>query len=78
VFSQLLGLQPIVLPSLEELGPALARPESRIRACVFCSPSNPSGTVASAVACWAALDLCARYGVWAISDEAYEHFVFDG
>jgi aspartate/methionine/tyrosine aminotransferase len=34
--------------------------------------------VAPALACYAALDLCAQYGVWAISDEAYEHFVFDG
>jgi aspartate/methionine/tyrosine aminotransferase len=30
------------------------------------------------MACWAALDLCAKYGVWAISDEAYKHSVFDG
>jgi hypothetical protein len=36
LFSQLLGLEPVTLSSLEELGPALARPESRIRACVFC------------------------------------------
>jgi len=78
LLAQLLGLQPVVLSSLGELGPALARPGSRIRAFVLCSPSNPGGDVAPALACCAALDLCAQHGVWAISDEAYEHFVFDG
>jgi aspartate aminotransferase len=48
------------------------------RALVWCSPSNPSGAVAppelvAEVGAWAV-----RHGLWVVTDEIYEHLVYDG
>lgn len=50
----------------------------RTKALLYCSPSNPSGAVypaeqAQAIAAWAV-----ERGVWVITDEIYEHLVYDG
>jgi aspartate/methionine/tyrosine aminotransferase len=50
----------------------------RTKALLFCSPSNPTGSVYSpdevtAIGRWAV-----DHGVWVISDEIYEHLVYDG
>jgi aspartate aminotransferase len=63
------------LPSVEQLEAART---PRTKVLLWCSPSNPTGSVASrelteAVARWAV-----EHGVWVITDEIYEHLVYDG
>ena len=63
------------LPSVEQLD--AARTE-RTKALLWCSPSNPTGAVASrelteAVGRWAA-----EHDIWVITDEIYEHLTYDG
>jgi aspartate/methionine/tyrosine aminotransferase len=50
----------------------------RTRAIVTISPNNPSGAVYSQAALRAINDLCREKGIYHISDEAYEYFVYDG
>jgi aspartate aminotransferase len=50
----------------------------RTKALLYCSPSNPTGAVyppeqAAAIARWAV-----QTGVWVVTDEIYEHLVYDG
>jgi aspartate aminotransferase len=50
----------------------------RTKALLFCSPSNPTGAVyppeqVEAIGRWAL-----EHGVWVITDEIYEHLVYDG
>jgi aspartate/methionine/tyrosine aminotransferase len=63
------------LPSVEQLEAART---PRTKALLWCSPSNPTGSVASrelteAVGRWAD-----ENGIWVITDEIYEHLVYDG
>jgi aspartate aminotransferase len=63
------------LPTVEQLD--AARTE-RTKVLLWCSPSNPTGAVASrelteAVGRWAV-----EHGVWVVTDEIYEHLVYDG
>jgi aspartate/methionine/tyrosine aminotransferase len=63
------------LPSVEQL--EAVRTE-RTKALLWCSPSNPSGAVAppelvAEVGRWAV-----EHGIWVITDEIYEHLVYDG
>jgi len=63
------------LVSIEQL--EAARSENT-KALLFCSPSNPTGAVYSneqvkAIGQWAA-----KHGIWIISDEIYEHLLYDG
>ncbi|WP_219412799.1 pyridoxal phosphate-dependent aminotransferase [Pseudonocardia nigra] len=63
------------LPSVEQLDAART---DRTKVLVWCSPSNPTGAVASrelteAVGRWAV-----ENDVWVITDEIYEHLVYDG
>lgn len=48
----------------------------KTRAIVTVSPNNPSGAVYSETALRAVNALCAEYGLYHISDEAYEYFVY--
>lgn len=50
----------------------------RTRAIVTVSPNNPSGAVYPAATLRAVNQLCAAHGLFHISDEAYEHFTYDG
>jgi len=50
----------------------------RTRAVVTISPNNPSGAVYPENALRQVNDICRRHGVYHISDEAYEYFVYDG
>lgn len=50
----------------------------RTRAIVTVSPNNPSGAVYPAATLRAVNELCAERGLFHISDEAYESFVYDG
>jgi aspartate/methionine/tyrosine aminotransferase len=63
------------LPSVADLDAACT---DRTKALLWCSPSNPSGAVASPelvaeVGRWAH-----QRGVWVVTDEIYEHLVYDG
>jgi aminotransferase len=50
----------------------------RTRAVVFNSPNNPSGKVFSRRELEIIADLCRRHDLLAITDEIYEHIVYDG
>ena len=59
----------------EELSRAFAQPG--VRAFIFNTPHNPTGRVFSREELTAIAELCRRHDVIAISDEIYEHMVFD-
>ena len=50
----------------------------RTRAIVFNSPNNPSGKVFSRVELQQIADVCLKHDLLAITDEIYEHIVYDG
>ncbi|HET6367291.1 MAG TPA: aminotransferase class I/II-fold pyridoxal phosphate-dependent enzyme [Pseudomonadales bacterium] len=50
----------------------------RTRAIVFNSPNNPSGKVFSRAELGQIADLCLKHDLLAITDEIYEHIVYDG
>ena len=63
------------LPSVEQLD-AARTPATKVL--LWCSPSNPTGAVApreltEAVGRWAVAN-----GIWVVTDEIYEHLVYDG
>ena len=49
-----------------------------VKACIFNTPHNPSGRVFRREELQQIADLCLEFDVVAISDEIYEHMVFDG
>lgn len=49
----------------------------RTKALLFCSPSNPTGAVYSPEETKAIGEWALEHGVWVISDEIYEHLVYD-
>ncbi len=51
---------------------------SRTRAIIFNSPNNPSGKVFSRAELQMIADLCLKHDLLAITDEIYEHIVYDG
>ena len=50
----------------------------KTKALLFCSPSNPTGSVYSADQVKAIGEWALAHGIWVISDEIYEHLVYDG
>jgi aspartate aminotransferase len=63
------------MPTVEQL--EAARTE-KTKVLLWCSPSNPTGAVASrelteAVGRWAV-----EHGIWVVTDEIYEHLTYDG
>ncbi len=50
----------------------------RTRAIITVSPNNPSGAVYPRETLLAVNRLCAEHGIYHLSDEAYEHFTYDG
>jgi aspartate/methionine/tyrosine aminotransferase len=50
----------------------------RTRAIIFNSPNNPSGKVFSRGELQLIADLCLKHDLLAITDEIYEHIVYDG
>jgi aspartate/methionine/tyrosine aminotransferase len=50
----------------------------RTKALLFCSPSNPTGAVYPTEAVEAIGRWALEHGVWVISDEIYEHLLYDG
>jgi aspartate/methionine/tyrosine aminotransferase len=51
---------------------------ARTRAIIFNSPNNPSGKVFSLAELSAIANVCLRHDLLAITDEIYEHIVYDG
>ncbi len=49
-----------------------------VKACIFNTPHNPSGRVFRREELQQIADLCLEFDVVAISDEIYEHMVYDG
>lgn len=50
----------------------------RTKVLLFCSPSNPTGSVYPVEAVRAIGRWAVEHGVWVVTDEIYEHLVYDG
>jgi aminotransferase len=50
----------------------------RTKAIILCNPNNPTGTVFSRVDLEQIAALCLKWDVIAITDEIYEHIIYDG
>jgi aspartate/methionine/tyrosine aminotransferase len=50
----------------------------RTKVLLFCSPSNPTGAVYSAEQVRVIGEWALRHGIWVVTDEIYEHLVYDG
>lgn len=78
----LAGLTPRFVPMTDDDGAVLDVLEESydpyVCAIIVNSPANPSGAVASRTLLAGVHAWAARHGVWLISDEAYEDFVYEG
>jgi aminotransferase len=76
--------KPVLVPTIEEEGFILdieAIREAitpRTKAFMYCSPSNPTGTVFSEEQLRQLAEICIENGLTVITDEAYEYFTYDG
>jgi aminotransferase len=76
--------KPVLVPTIEEEGFALdvagirKAITGRTRAIVYCSPSNPTGTVFSEQQLREVADIAREHNLMVITDEAYEYFTYDG
>ena len=72
---------PVCVPTLENYHPDIERIKQAItnktRAIVTVSPNNPTGAVYTQEELTEINTLCAENGIYHISDEAYEDFVYD-
>ena len=50
----------------------------KTKALLFCSPSNPTGSVYSAEQAKAIGEWAVKNNIWIVSDEIYEHLLYDG
>ena len=50
----------------------------RTKVLLFCSPSNPTGSVYPVEAVRAIGQWALEHGIWVVTDEIYEHLVYDG
>ncbi len=76
--------KPVFVPTLEENGFHLDLDgiekaiTLKTRAILYCSPSNPTGTVFSRKELTKLAEIVQNTGIVIITDEAYEYFTFDG
>jgi len=63
------------LVSVEQLEAART---PKTKALLFCSPSNPTGSVYSVEQVKAIGEWAVKNNIWVISDEIYEHLLYDG
>ena len=49
-----------------------------IKVIIICNPSNPSGRVFTYEEMKLIAELCIKYDVYAVTDEVYEHIIYDG
>jgi len=75
--------KPVLVPTLEERGFALDLDRMReaitprTKAILYCSPSNPSGTVFGEETLRQVAAIAREHNLVVITDEAYEYFVYD-
>ena len=75
--------RPVLVPTIEEQGfildlDAIKKAITRkTKAIVYCSPSNPTGTVFSEGQLRALAEIALKHNLMVITDEAYEYFVYD-
>lgn len=50
----------------------------KTKALLFCSPSNPTGSVYSEAQVKEIGEWALKHGIWVIADEIYEHLLYDG
>jgi aspartate aminotransferase len=81
---KLCGGVPVVLPTDDRAGFKIT-PEQldravtpRTRVLVFTSPSNPTGAVYTRAEIEAIVAVCVRRNLYILSDEMYEHLIYDG
>ena len=77
------GLKPVLVatkPPTWEVDPAALRAAitPKTRAILVCTPANPSGKVWSEAELDLVASLCEEHDLIAITDEIYEHMVYDG
>ncbi|MBS3773215.1 MAG: aminotransferase class I/II-fold pyridoxal phosphate-dependent enzyme [Candidatus Thermoplasmatota archaeon] len=78
---QMAGCRPVYVPAGENYVPEVddiagaLRPDTR--AVVTISPNNPTGAVYPPATLRGVNELCADHDIYHISDEPYEHFVYD-
>ncbi|MDY0149670.1 MAG: aminotransferase class I/II-fold pyridoxal phosphate-dependent enzyme [Kiritimatiellia bacterium] len=76
--------RPVCVPTIEEEGFCLdmekmrAAITPRTKAILYSDPNNPTGSVYSRDQLQALADLACEHNLMVITDEAYEHFTFDG
>ena len=81
---RLAGGVPVVVQADESQGYLLDVDElerartPRTKALMFCSPSNPTGAVYDPDQVRRIGEWALEHGIWVISDEIYEHLVYDG
>jgi aspartate/methionine/tyrosine aminotransferase len=63
------------LVSVEQLEAART---TKTKVLLFCSPSNPTGSVYSVEQVKAIGQWAVKHGIWVITDEIYEHLLYDG
>jgi len=75
--------KPVLVPTIEEEGFALdfgairSAITPKTRAIMCCSPNNPTGTVFSESQLRKLAEIALEHNLMAITDEAYEYFVYD-
>ncbi len=76
------GAKPVGVPLGEKLryDPETLKQcvNKKTKAIVLCSPSNPTGTVQAKAEVKAIAEIAEDKGVTVISDEVYEHFIYEG
>lgn len=81
---KLAGARPVILPTSDatefKISPAQLRAAitPRTRLVILNSPSNPTGAVYTPAEVKALGDVCVEKGVLIMSDEIYEHLLYDG
>jgi aminotransferase len=76
--------KPVFVPTLEKEGFTLdvdrikRSVTSRTKAILYCSPSNPTGTVFTEEKIRQLAGIALEHNIMVITDEAYEYFVYDG
>jgi aminotransferase len=75
--------KPVFVPTIEEEGFSLDVEGVRkaitpkTKAILYCSPSNPSGTVFNTTQLRQLADIALKHNIMVVTDEAYEYFVYD-
>lgn len=77
-----IGAEAMTVLTLPTFHPDVAAIEAsitnRTRAIILNTPNNPTGTVYTREDLIAIAKIAERHGIWLISDEIYEHFVYEG